>query len=158
MHRSTETLRLFKILNDDAASEDSNDSRSDLGATHLDEAILSSADEHDVLLYMQAAAAPTRCQKQNTTFNARAFCSYAVLLLHEGLRGMHSTSCKEHSTSFDNSLCKNILLIKTSSLPLKRVFLDTVIFFSSPGGQKRDFGCSGQDSHSTRGSRSEKTL
>lgn len=53
-------LRLFKKLHDDAAGEDSSTRRGALGVNYLDNAAESSANEHVILLSIEAAAAQTR--------------------------------------------------------------------------------------------------
>lgn len=50
MRRFPGALQLFERLNDEAAGENSNATRSALGVTHFGSAVLSSADEHYVLL------------------------------------------------------------------------------------------------------------
>lgn len=55
--RSTEALRVPKNINDEAASGESASARGALGVTYLDNAVLFSAAEHDLLLYIKTAAA-----------------------------------------------------------------------------------------------------
>lgn len=60
MRRFPEALQLIENINDEAASTDSGSAKGALSITHLDEAVLSSAEEHTVLLYTEAAVAHTR--------------------------------------------------------------------------------------------------
>lgn len=63
VRRFSKALRLVEKLNDDTATEDSSATRCTLGATHLDSAALSSVDEYDMVLYIEAAAALTQNRK-----------------------------------------------------------------------------------------------
>lgn len=68
-----EALRLVAKLGDETTSEDVSATRGVLVFTCLDRALLSSANERDVLLYIEDAEAHTRGQKQSATFNGRSF-------------------------------------------------------------------------------------
>lgn len=89
-----EALRLVGYLNDEAAGEDSSSTTDALGAIHPGSTVLSKADWHDALLYLQAAVAHMGNWKQTTTFKSRAFYSYAASLFQE-LKCMHSAACKK---------------------------------------------------------------
>lgn len=60
MRRFSKALGLVKTLDDEAPSEDFILSREALGGTHLDNAVFLSASEHELLLFLKAAAAHTR--------------------------------------------------------------------------------------------------
>lgn len=60
VRRFPDALRLVEKLIYEGASKNSSATRGFLGVTRLDSAVLSSADEHSVLLYIEAAAARTR--------------------------------------------------------------------------------------------------
>lgn len=57
MQRFPAALRLFEKINDEAAGTDSALAKRVLGVTDLDIAVLSSTEERDVLLYIEATAA-----------------------------------------------------------------------------------------------------
>lgn len=69
----SETLRLFEKVKDEATSGDPGATTGALGVLHRKSAVLSSADEYDVLLYSKAAAAHARNRKQIATFNGKRF-------------------------------------------------------------------------------------
>lgn len=60
MQRSPGALRLDQKISDKAASRDSAVTRNAWSVTHLDSAALSIAEEQDVMLYVEAAAAHTQ--------------------------------------------------------------------------------------------------
>lgn len=68
------------MLSDEAASENSNATEDALDVTHIENTVLKSADEHDVVLDIKAAAECTRSGKQNATFKGSAFYLYAASL------------------------------------------------------------------------------
>lgn len=78
MGRFEEALRLFKKLNKEVASEYSNANRQALSATSLENAVLLSASEHDVLLSTETTATQTRCWKPTATSSGRAIYLYAA--------------------------------------------------------------------------------
>lgn len=83
------------------------------------------------------AAACTQSERPNATFNDHIVYSYAPLLFQE-LRGTHSPACRKHSMSSNAFLRTQISQIKTSSLPLKKVYLNAVShFFFHPASTKR---------------------
>lgn len=55
--RFPEVLELVRKLEGETMSEDSSTAKSVLGVTNLEKAVFLSADEHDVLLYTETAAA-----------------------------------------------------------------------------------------------------
>lgn len=59
LHRFAKALRLVEKLNDATASKNSSAPRCALQDTYPDNAVLSSADERDEMLYNEAAAANT---------------------------------------------------------------------------------------------------
>lgn len=73
MRRLPKALELVEKLNDEASSENSTVTTDGLRATRLENSLLSKAEEHDVLLYLEAAAAHTRVRKQNAGSDSRAF-------------------------------------------------------------------------------------
>lgn len=81
VRRFSRALQLVEKVNDEAAAEVSIAPRGAFHATHPGSAVLSGVNEHDMLLYMEAAAASTRGWKQNSISNSRAFYSYTVLVL-----------------------------------------------------------------------------
>lgn len=125
MRRFAKALRLCDKLDDDAASEDFSASKSALEASCLDYALLSRANENDVLLYIQATSAHRRDRKQNATIDSNAFYPYAASLLQQ-LERMHSTACKKHPLNFNYFLVIEIPLTRTSSLLLKKLYLNTM--------------------------------
>lgn len=72
MRRFQKALRLGEKLNDEGVSEQLIATKGVLGSRHLDNALLSNSDEHDVLLYIKATAANIRLRRQNATFSGRA--------------------------------------------------------------------------------------
>lgn len=75
VQRFPEALRLAGKTNDDAASSDSASPRDALGFTHLENAVLFSAEEHDVLLFIKAATAHNQGRKHKLPFNGLALYS-----------------------------------------------------------------------------------
>lgn len=73
MRRVQKAMRLVEKLSDEDTGEDFSATRGVLAATDLDNAIFSSANEHEVLRYIETAAAGTRGLKHIVTFNSRAF-------------------------------------------------------------------------------------
>lgn len=100
MHRFLEALRLAEKQNGEATSEESSTTKGALGVTHLNDAILSKADKHDVLLYIETTAAHAQKWNQKSAFNGRALYSYVTVLL-QSLRSMHSTECEKRPLSSD---------------------------------------------------------
>lgn len=157
MRRFLYALQLIKKLNEEAASKNPSATRETLGVTRLPNPVLLSPDDHDVLLSIEAAIAHTRRRKQKATSNGRDFYSCDVYSLQE-LRSMHSTACKKHSLTFSAFLLKAVLQTKTFSLPVKEMFLITMIFFLRPGRQDKNCSCSHQEPRSARCSCSYKAL
>lgn len=91
MRRFSEGLQLVEKLNDRAASENPGGSRGALEATQFHNAVLSSEDEHDVLVYIGNAAAYAQDRKQNTTSKSCELYSYAAWLSRM-LRNMDYTA------------------------------------------------------------------
>lgn len=100
MRRFSKTLWLVEKINDEAAISISASARGGLDVAHLGNPGLSSAKEHDLLLYIKTAAAYTLDQKQNSPFHRRAFYSCFVSLLQE-LKNMHRPACEQHSSTFE---------------------------------------------------------
>lgn len=73
MRRFPEALWLVGKIKDEAASGDSASAAGGMGATHPNNAMLSSAEELDVLLYIEAEAAHSRDQKQTLFFIQHGF-------------------------------------------------------------------------------------
>lgn len=69
MRRLPEALRLVRKPNEEASSEDFNAIRDALGVACHENAVFPSADEHDVLLDIQAAVAHKQSRKISATFN-----------------------------------------------------------------------------------------
>lgn len=136
MRHFSEALQLAEKLNDEAASEYFRVTRDASGATHLDNPLLSRADEHDVPLYIETEAEHTRGQKQNATFISHAFYSFATSLL-QGLRSIHSTACEKYPTSFNAFLLVKIPQTRTSALPVREVYPNKLCLFSYDPGDKR---------------------
>lgn len=83
--------------------------------------MLSSTDEHDVVLFIEAEAAHKQSRRQNATFNGRLFVSYAAWLFKE-LESMHSQACKKHPLTFNASLLTETPQTKTFPMLAKKVF------------------------------------
>lgn len=94
LHYFPEVLQLVQKLNEEAATETFSATGDASGAIHLDEALLSKVDDRTVLMYIEASGAPTRYQKQNATFNSRAFYLYAASHFQQQ-RSKHSNACKK---------------------------------------------------------------
>lgn len=132
MGRCWKALRLVGKLKDETACEKSSGSRDVLDVTHLSEAVLSSADEHYVLLYIEATAAHPKAQEQIVIFNGRVVYSYAALLLQKR-RPRHSTACKRHPFSIGSFLLTKFLQKKASALSVEKMYLNTnSLFFHEP--------------------------
>lgn len=78
VRRFRKELQPTEKLNKGVATENFIASVRAVGATHRDGAVFLSSNEQDVLLYFDAAAAFTKDQKQNATFNSRVFYLYAA--------------------------------------------------------------------------------
>lgn len=105
--------------------------------THFDNALLSRADEPDVLLYIHVGTAHTRARRHNETFNGRAFYSYGASLLQK-LRGRHSNVCKKYLLSSHAFLLTRTPQKENFSLPVNKMHLNTVSLLSyDPAGKKR---------------------
>lgn len=102
-----EALRLVETLNDEAASENFGATKGASGVTCLDKAVFSSADDYDVLLYVETAAAHTRGRKQTATLVRRTFYSYTALLLRK-LSDIHKSTCTNRPLSFHAFLLTEI--------------------------------------------------
>lgn len=95
------------------------------------------ADDHNVLLYVEAAAAHTQSQKQNHPFTGRASCSHSASFLQE-LRNLHCSKCEKHPFSFDETVVNEILQNKSSFSPVKKMYFSTVsLFLFSVADKKR---------------------
>lgn len=73
MCRFPNALKLVEQLNDEDASEDFIATKVAFGAAHLDNAVLSSCYEHDLLLCIEAGAAHTRSRKQDAIYIGHFF-------------------------------------------------------------------------------------
>lgn len=135
MHRFSKALRLVENRNEYAASEDSCTIRDALRVTHFDRKVLSSADEHDLVLYIDTAAAHTGGRKQNAAFHGRALFSYAASPLKE-LERMLSIACERHSLSFNDFLLTEDLHTETFSLSVRKEYLTTMSLLSCNSAQK----------------------
>lgn len=100
------------------ASEDSRGTRSAWGVFHLYIAAHSSAEKHDVLLYIGGATAQTQARKRIETFNDLVFYFSTASLLHE-LRIRQNTACEKHPSGFEDFLLTEILLTETFWQPVK---------------------------------------
>lgn len=114
-------------LHEMAASKDSNISRLALALTHLENAVLSSADMYGVPVHIKVAAAHKRSWKQNVSSNGRAVYSYVALHLHD-LSKVHRASCREHPLKTGDFSVTETLRIKTSSLPGKKCIRAQSVF------------------------------
>lgn len=136
VRRLPEPLRLVENLNGEGASEEPSVIKRALGATQLDDALLSGAGKLDVLLYVEAAATHKRGRKCNVTLNDRTLYSYAVFSLRE-VRSMHRTSCEQHPLSFGALLLTDTPQTMISSLPVRKMYLNTMrLFFCGPADKK----------------------
>lgn len=99
MWRFRKALRLVRNVNGQKASSSSASASGALSATHFANAMLCGAKERDELLNIKTLAAHTRGRKQNSFFNGRATCFYAVPFLQEP-KTLHSSAYAEHSSSF----------------------------------------------------------
>lgn len=119
VRRFSDALRLVEKLKNDTATEKLSLNRGTLGGTHLDNAVLSSAEEQDAMLYIRAAAAHTQGQKLNAALTGHVFYLCTFLILSE-LRDMQSTACEKHPLSFADFLMTRTPQTKTFSLLLKK--------------------------------------
>lgn len=99
------------------------------GVTHLDNALLSSAKAHDVLLCIEAASAHSQSQKQTPSFNERAPYCYAPFLC-KNLKILHRSVCESHSSTFDEFLLVDISQTKSSSFSVNKICLDKKRIFA----------------------------
>lgn len=90
-------------------------SRGALTVHYVDNAVFSSANERGVLVYVEVAAAHTRCEKQNATCNGRATYLYMPSALQE-MKSMHSIARKKITLSFDDFLFTGSSRLETVSL------------------------------------------
>lgn len=111
-------LQLIEELVSEVASENFCAIRGAPEGNHLDNKLLLRADEQDVLLYIEDAAAQTRGQKEKATFNDRVIHLYTAILLQK-LGNMHSTACGKRPLRFDAFLLKGIPQTKPFSTPVK---------------------------------------
>lgn len=130
LHCFPKALRLFGKLNDENASEDFSAPRNVFGVTHLDSAGLSSAFEHNALLYIRRAAAHTARRKQNAILNGRTFYSNVASFFQE-LRGMQGTAFKAHRMNFDEFLLFAIPATETFLPPVKKMYLTQCVSAST---------------------------
>lgn len=107
-------LLLVETLINETESEDPSAIRSALVFRHLENVVLSNAEEYYVLLHFETAATHARGQKQNRAFNGLAPYSYASSPLQK-LRSRHSSACEKRSFSFQVS-CSSRLRIQKLSL------------------------------------------
>lgn len=121
VQRFPETLRLVRRTDDEAACRDSASAKSALSATHLDIAVLSRAEKHDVLLYIEAASAHIQGQKQTLTFSGCAFYSYAACHLRER-KNVHPFTCGKHFSTRDEFLLCKVPHTNSSSLPVRIMY------------------------------------
>lgn len=65
-------MRLVQKLNNETSSENPGVFRAALGVAHLDNALFSKADENEMVLYIEAAAAKTEDRKKIIVSSGRA--------------------------------------------------------------------------------------
>lgn len=97
MRRFPEALKLVKKINEEAAATDST-GKSGLGVAHLDNMMLSSSEEQDLLLLIEAVAAHSALKKQGPTFNCCVFYLYATMLFEE-LGTVHESAIQGKTSS-----------------------------------------------------------
>lgn len=87
MHRQPEALRLVEDLNESATADASHTGQSALGITHLDSAVLLTAEKNDLLLLFKEVAVHISSDKTSANmppiFNARFSYTYTAGLLKE---------------------------------------------------------------------------
>lgn len=137
VRRFSEALQLVEKVSDGATSSDSDSASSALSFTDFDRAVLSSAEEHDLLLFIEAAVAHIQGWKQSPPFYGRAFCFYAASLLQE-LETLHLLTCKRHPHTFDESVLIEIPQTKSCSLPVKKMYLNKLGLFSFDVASKQE--------------------
>lgn len=139
VHCFPEALRLVEKLNDEASSEDSSAAGGNLALTRLDNAVSLSADEHDVLPYIEAAAAQRKARKQNATLNGRFFYSYTAFHFQE-LQRIDSIACKKRPLIFEDFPLTDVPQTSTSSPPMKSLYVSKISFsFYDPAKKNGPF-------------------
>lgn len=78
--RVLKALRPAENIDSEAAIADAANARVALRATYLRNAVLFSAEEHEILLHIDAVAANTEGRKQNFVLNGHVFCCCATFL------------------------------------------------------------------------------
>lgn len=143
MSRLPEPLQTVEKLNDEAAGEDSSATRSALGSTHLGNALLSRADDHDMLLTIEAAAAHTH-KRPEAERTLQSLC----LLLVCRLASPRAEKCAQHALReasiefrclFDYQNCADEVLLTAREA---NVLEHNRSFLLRPGRQEIEFSCS----------------
>lgn len=112
-------------LSDKDASEKASVSRNAAGIVLRANAVLLSAGDRDVLLYIVSPAASTRRQKQITIFSGRALYLYAAVLVQE-LRSVQSLARRKYLLSLGNFPLIETSQTKVFSLPVRKTYLSTM--------------------------------
>lgn len=132
----TDALQPVEKLNDETASEACSAFRDAVDATRFLNAVLSSSDEHEVLICFETDVAHTRSHTQDASVGGRDFYSYAILLRQE-LRSVHSTACEKLLPRLDDIMLTEISPTITSLLPVRSSYLSTVRLSFTNGLKKR---------------------
>lgn len=116
-------------MNQEAASLGLKSARGAPGDNYLDIAGFSTAEEHNILLYIEAAAAHTQSRKQNTPFIGRGF-YFCAASFWQKLNSLHRFKCESHLYNFKEFLPLEIPQAPTVFLPVKKMYVRTVSLFS----------------------------
>lgn len=119
LRRFSAALRLVEKIIDEAESIDSATARGALDFTYFDTAVLSSAEEYDILLYIEDAAANTRDRKHIPPFFRHAFCCYAAYPSAKA-QILHRFACEKRPSAFEKFLLTKTAQAESSSLPVKK--------------------------------------
>lgn len=93
MQYTPAALHLVEKINEVAASSDFFSARAVLAATHLNNPVLSSAEEYDVLLYTEDVAEQALSRKRKFPFLEHTFYFYSTSLLTE-LKVLPCSACE----------------------------------------------------------------
>lgn len=134
--RFAKTLYLVEKLDDETGSGNFSATRRALGATNINNAVFSSADEHEVLLYFKTSAAHPRGWKRNANFNDFVVYFHAALLPQE-LRTMFSPAFDKHPLKFKEVLLTETAQMRSASLLVKKGCLRSMRFYPCDLAEKK---------------------
>lgn len=123
MRRFMAAFRLVQKVSGELGSNDSVLARGALGVTDLANAVLSSAEKQDVLLYVKALVANTQGRKQNHPSKGGALYIYKFALL-QALKHLHRSACEKHPSTLDEFLLTETTQTKSLSFLVKKMYLN----------------------------------